>query len=295
MTRTTGGSVRHHATRSLWEARYVGLDGRRHSVYRRLEREAQEALRAALTARDNGLRPPSQRLTVGDWLTEWLDTSVAARNRGTTAASYRAVVERYWRSGIGRIPLGRLEPGDVQRVLERMSQAGLSPATVRGAYAVLRIALGRAVRNGYVVRNVAKLVDPPKMARVEPRPLTSERSGHSDEPWQATDGRLCTSRPSAPALGRESSCGWHGATSTWMPASSPSGARRRLRPPAAPCVCPCQCRPSSDVCRGSRRASSSAPRPVVRWILGTSPENCNGCSRRLACRASGSTTSVMPL
>jgi hypothetical protein len=37
----------------------------------------------------------------------------------------------------------------------------LSPTTVRYAYAVLRIALGRALKHGRVTRNVCTLIDPP--------------------------------------------------------------------------------------------------------------------------------------
>ena len=177
MTRTTGGSVDYHAPRDLWRARYVGVDRKRHVLYAKTKREAQERLRAALSLRDHGVRPISQSRTIGSWLSEWLQTSVVARNRPSTAASYRALVERYWRPAIGRLPLARLEPGDVQRVLERMTESGLSPATVRGAHAVLRIALGRAVRNGYALRNAAQLVDAPKMAHCEPRPLTREQVG----------------------------------------------------------------------------------------------------------------------
>jgi integrase len=149
----------------------------KHSLYAKTEREAQERLRAALSAIDHGIRPLRHSRTVSAWLSEWLETSVAARNRSSTAASYRAIVDRYWRPAIGRLSLARLEPGDVQRVLERMSAAGLSPATMRGAHAVLRIALGRAVRNGCAIRNGAQLVDAPKMARVEPRPLTRQQVG----------------------------------------------------------------------------------------------------------------------
>ncbi len=177
MTRTTGGSVRQLPGRELWQARYVGADGRRHSIYGRTRREAQERLREALSARDQGIRPMGRRLTVGAFLSEWLDTSVAARNRASTAASYRALVDRYLRPQLGRLPLVSLEPGDVQRLLDRLVARGLSPATVRGVHAVLRIGLGRAVRGGYAVRNVAKLVDPPKMARPEPRPLTRAQVG----------------------------------------------------------------------------------------------------------------------
>ncbi len=74
MTRTTGGSVRHLATRDLWEGRYVGADGRRHSVYAKTRRETQERLRAALQAADHGIRPIGQQLTVSSFLDDWAGT-----------------------------------------------------------------------------------------------------------------------------------------------------------------------------------------------------------------------------
>jgi integrase len=185
-----GGSIRQLSTRQLWQARYVGADGRRHSIYTRTESEAQERLRAAQAAADHGIRPTSQRFSVGAWLDEWLATSVTARNRASTAASYRAIVERYIRPAVGRLPLAKLEPGDVQRMLDRMGERGLSPVTVRGAHAVLRIAVGRAVKNGYAVRNVATLVDPPKLSHQEPRPLTRDqvsvlRAALAGHRWEA--------------------------------------------------------------------------------------------------------------
>jgi integrase len=173
MTRTTGGSIRQLTTRQLWEARYVGADGRRHSIYARTEREAQERLRAAQAAADHGVRPIGQRLTVDAFLSDWLATSVAARCRPSTARSYGETVERYIRPAIGRVPLAKLEPEHVQRMLVDLTARGdLSPTTVRYAYTVLRIALGRALKSGKVIRNVATLVDPPARARTELRPLT---------------------------------------------------------------------------------------------------------------------------
>lgn len=173
----------------MWEGRFTGADGRRHSVYAKTRREAVERLRTRLTAAEQGIRP-SGRMTVGAWLREWLDTSVNARNRPSTAASYRAVVTRYLVPAFGSRPVGKLEPGDVQRLLDRMTAKGLSPATVRGTHAVLRIALARAVKNGYVIRNVAKLVDPPKLSRPEPKPLNRDEVGKliaalEDHRWRA--------------------------------------------------------------------------------------------------------------
>jgi hypothetical protein len=132
MTRTTGGSVRKHATRDLSEARYIGADGRRHSLYRRTERDAQQALRAALSDADHGIRPADQQLTVDACLSEWLAGPVAQRCRPSTAASYQATVRRYISPAIGRTPLAKLQPEQVARMLADLGARGdLSPTTVR--------------------------------------------------------------------------------------------------------------------------------------------------------------------
>jgi integrase len=177
MTRATGGMVRQHPTRGLWEARYVAADGRKYSVYAKTRREAQERLRAALTARDNGIRPVAGRLTVAAYLDDWLATSVRQRCRPRTAESYADTVRRYIVPAIGHVALAKLEPEQVQGMLARLSARGdLSPTTVRYAYSVLRIALGRAVKHGRVVRNVCTLIDPPAKARHELRPLSGAQA-----------------------------------------------------------------------------------------------------------------------
>ena len=171
--RTTGGSVRRLAGRDLWQARYVGADGRRHSLYGQTKAEAQERLRAALQLADHGVRPVSQVLTVAAYLDAWLAGSVQLRNRPRTIESYRETVARYIVPAIGRQPLAKLEPGHVAGMLAALTARGtLSPTTVRYACSVLRIALGRALKEGKVLRNVAALVDLPAKAAHELRPLT---------------------------------------------------------------------------------------------------------------------------
>jgi hypothetical protein len=149
-------------------------DGSR-STYGKSKAEAQAKLRAALLGADNGIRPPDGRLTVGRWLDEWLNTT-AMRLRPRTVKSYVETCDRYVRPALGSIPLAKLEPSDVQRMLSRLEARGdLSPTTCRYAYAVLRIALGRALKSGKVLRNVATLVDPPARARRELRPCRPSR------------------------------------------------------------------------------------------------------------------------
>ena len=169
------GSVRERRP-GRWEGRYRAADGRVHSVYAKTRADVVLRLRAALVDRDHGIRPISQRVTVGQWLDEWLEISVKGKLRPSTIRSYVGIVETHLKPEFGRVPLARLDAASVQRMLTRLiAENRLSPTTVRYIYTILRIALGRALKLGKVARNVATLIDPPAKARREMRPLTREQ------------------------------------------------------------------------------------------------------------------------
>lgn len=187
----SGKGVRERST-GVWEGR-ARVGGRDVCVYGSTAGEAQERLRAAMVAADNGAHPVASRVTVAAYLEQWLAGSVAVRCRPSTVSSYAETVKRYiaprakaadgrpgdylGRPSLGRIALAKLSPDDVSRMLAALTARGdLSPTTVRYAYAVLRIALGRALKQGKVVRNVATLVDAPAKVRRELRPLTAEQA-----------------------------------------------------------------------------------------------------------------------
>jgi integrase len=77
---------------------------------------------------------------------------------------------------IGHIQLDKLTPGHVQRMINTLSDSDLSPRTARYALTVLRIALNVAVRQGYIARNVAKLVEPPSVQRFQGQALTPDQA-----------------------------------------------------------------------------------------------------------------------
>jgi integrase len=203
----TPGTIRHLERRDLFEGRYTGADGKRHSVYGKTLEAAQARLREAQTAAEAGIVVPTARGTVSEYLNEWVAGRVAATCRPRTVESYRSIVDRYLcpraelkdgtrgdylgRPYLGRVSLAKLSAADVEKLLANLTARGtLSPTTVRAAYAVLRIALGRALKQGRVMRNVATLVDPPQKAKVELVPLTTGQvgafrkaiSGHRLEP-----------------------------------------------------------------------------------------------------------------
>lgn len=175
---STGGSIRRREDLGRWEGRYTASDGRRRSVYGKTRDETQERLRAALTAADAGIRPVRGRETVGEYLESWLATSIEQRCRPRTVASYRETCRRYIVPAIATVPLTKLTPEQVARMLGRLTARGdLSPTTVRYVCSVLRIALGRALKQGKVMRNVATLVDAPAKATPEIRPLDVAQVG----------------------------------------------------------------------------------------------------------------------
>jgi integrase len=136
------------------------------------KREAQERLRAALTAADNGIRPIRDRGTVAAYLADWL-ADVSAHVRPRTAESYASTVRLYIAPAIGRIQLAKLQAEDISRMTSRLVARGdLSTTTIRYAYVVLRISLGEALRSKRVVRNVALEVRAPRANRPERSPLT---------------------------------------------------------------------------------------------------------------------------
>jgi integrase len=110
--------------------------------------------------------------TTGEYLARWVG-SVRARIRAATHREYSRHVQAYWTPAIGRIPLTKLTPAHVEKVLAELLERGLSPVTVRSARTTLRRALHDAQRDGLVTRNVAGLSRPPRLEHREMRSLSS--------------------------------------------------------------------------------------------------------------------------
>lgn len=118
---------------------------------------------------------PSHKLTVEVWLQRWLEDQLDTRH--TTLTRYRGLVEKYMIPFLGKIPLEKLEPGDVRSMLKHYAappgvdvkrhKSGLGPQSLHHLRAVLRTALNQAIKDGKISRNAAALADPPKVPRKE--------------------------------------------------------------------------------------------------------------------------------
>lgn len=156
----------------------TGPDGKRKrkSFYGKTRKEVAEKLKIALRDQQLGLPIAPERQTVKQFLTRWLTESAKPTLRPTTFATYSIHVRVHIVPALGHIPLQQLSPQDVQAFINHKLEPGLSPRSVSDIYAVLRRALNQAVKWSLVPRNVATIVDTPRVPRKQMRCLTPEQA-----------------------------------------------------------------------------------------------------------------------
>lgn len=114
--------------------------------------------------------------TVGTYLERWVND--ARDIRDTTRRGYRVVVREHLVPALGHRRLAALAQPHVEAALRGL-EGTMSAKSRRNVHAVLRRALGQAVRAGILTRNVAarEFMDAPKVPEQEPRALSEVEVG----------------------------------------------------------------------------------------------------------------------
>ena len=145
-------------------------------VYGSSKKEVEERIRRLVNDVADGSPPPSRSPQVGAFLYQWL-VAVRPTLRPKTYVSYEGVVRLHLVPQLGRVALEKLSIEHIANLMTKMQvDRRLSPTTVRYVLLILRNALGKAVRWGLVGRNVATLVDPPRVGHKEVRVLSPEEA-----------------------------------------------------------------------------------------------------------------------
>jgi integrase len=145
-------------------------------LYGKTRGEVANKLRSAIQAHQDGSLIQPGRTTVEQFLNRWLSDCAKQRLRPRTFLSYSQVIRLHIVPMLGRVPLQRLAPQHVQTWLNERHQAGLSARTCQYMRAILRSALAQAHRWGMVSRNVAMLVESPRVSRREIKPLNPDQA-----------------------------------------------------------------------------------------------------------------------
>ena len=110
--------------------------------------------------------------TLAEFLTRWLEDTVKSTRAHNTYLSYYYTVKHII-SVLGGVQLAKLQPQQLQALYRIKREEGLT-RTVRLLHAVLHNALGQAVKWGLIPRNIAAVVEAPKVPRKEMKVLTPE-------------------------------------------------------------------------------------------------------------------------
>jgi integrase len=129
--------------------------------FRTKEDARKEANRLERSA-DLGVAVAPDRITVGQYLEEWLAHREAMGDlKRSTLQSYRNKVRLYLEPALGPIRVQKLTALDLDRTYRAMANRGLSPRSIRYAHSIIHKALHDAERQGVVEHNVARRANPP--------------------------------------------------------------------------------------------------------------------------------------
>jgi integrase len=176
MAKARSISARATANGASVDLGFVNGKRRRKVIYGETRKQVADKLKALHRDEAAGVNLTSEQQTVKAFLENWLEQRVKRHNRPRTYRSYTDITRLHLIPHIGRHQLAKLTPEQVQTMLNTLAEQGLTARTVSNVRAVLRKALNQAMRWGYVVRNVATLVDAPRTTTFTIQPLDQEQA-----------------------------------------------------------------------------------------------------------------------
>lgn len=150
-------------------------NGKPHRKYvtRHTRTEVAAEIRRLLEAQRQGQLITTGAMTVGEWLTTYLEQVAKPKIRPRTFDRYRSDIERHILPAIGRHRLDKLRPAHLLALYNTKAAEGLSGSSVRHIHAVIRRALNVAVKWQLITGNPATLVDAPQAGQHEITPLSA--------------------------------------------------------------------------------------------------------------------------
>ncbi|WP_448330106.1 tyrosine-type recombinase/integrase [Streptomyces sp. DSM 41534] len=137
--------------------------------------ECDNKRRELLAKVDGGIPVPTRSAKLAEWLPYWLDNVIKPNRKRTTYSKYAMHIRLYLVPMLGAKRLESLGPRHVRTFLAELARK-TTPATAKEAHRVLRTALTAACREELVTRNVASLVEAPKVTSRETTPWSLDET-----------------------------------------------------------------------------------------------------------------------
>jgi integrase len=183
------GHIRRRGKDSWAVVHYLGRDAVTHKdrhkwrSVRGTKKDAQRELARLLNLVHTGAYVEPAKLTVGDFLDQWLRDCVKPSVASTTFDTYSLVVRHYLGPSLATIRLSKLQPANIQAAIRLLLESGkvkhkggVAPASALKTVAVLHRACDQAVKWGWLGRNPCDAVDRPRLVPREMQVWTEEET-----------------------------------------------------------------------------------------------------------------------
>lgn len=167
------GSI-HQLPSGRWRGQLC-IDGRRISFSSRSINEVKAWIRKTEEQIEQGLTYQAARMTVGEYLENWL-ASVESSVRKTTFYHYKYICKKYLIPATGKVLIKDLTSDRIQNAYDRLGREGIGPHTIIKAHTVLHNALARAEETGLIIRNMANFARPPQAPHEEMKIWTGDEA-----------------------------------------------------------------------------------------------------------------------
>jgi integrase len=169
------GGIRFREDKGLWVAEVrTGAGQKRRTVYGKTKAEVQDKLRRLHNDVAAGIGADAAALTVGQWLTRWLEL-VKPTVEPNTYCPYERHVRLHIKPYIGGLKLAKLTKAQVRGWYAALAEADVSAALQRKVGTTLTIALNQAADDDLLPGNPALKVRKPKAKRPEMQVLDPDQ------------------------------------------------------------------------------------------------------------------------
>ena len=159
---------------------------KRERIYRSVDgpkREAEKVMNELLYQLQTGTYIDPSNITIAEYFERWISTYCEQNVSAKTLRSYKLEVYNHIIPSLGRIPLEKLSPMQLQEYYtekinkgRKDGQGGLSSRTVNYQHRIIHEALKHAAQWQLVSRNVADAVTPPRFKAKEMNVLSKEEA-----------------------------------------------------------------------------------------------------------------------
>jgi integrase len=143
---------------------FKDANGVRRQVRRKFatERLAIEGYLDFLKEREAGAKAASAAMTFSDAVTWWIQILKDEGRALTTLEGHRVCLDLYAIPKLGKVPLANVSADLLRETYRELADRGLSTSTIASISRRIRALMSRAVAEGKLKENTAKLVKPPK-------------------------------------------------------------------------------------------------------------------------------------